>query len=98
MNRVSPQALVDPRAYFTDFDHRIVETSRNHVLLRKKAERKLKVLLLLKSHIVCAASHLATRFAYELFMENPVLFTTEAIMPAFRADKTELSELWLISD
>lgn len=94
MNRITPQALIGPRVYFTDFDHRIVERSRNPALLRRKGERKLKVLLLLKGRIVCAASHLATRFAFDFFRENPALLTNDAIIPAFRADKTNLSELF----
>lgn len=94
MKRIDPKTLRGPRAYFTDFDHRIVTRSTNLTALRTKGERKLKVLLLLKGRIVCAASHLATRFAYEFFRANPVLLTKGAIIPAFRSDKSDLSELF----
>lgn len=94
MKRIDPQTLVGPRAYFTDFDHRLVARCRNLDLLKKRGERKLKVLLLLKGRIVCAASHLATKFAYDFFRAHPSLLTSEAITPAFRADKTDISELF----
>jgi hypothetical protein len=60
MERIDPKSLVGPRAYFTDFDHRIVERTRDLPRLRKAGERKLKGLLLVKGQIVCAAAHLAT--------------------------------------
>lgn len=94
MERINPRTLSGPRAYFTDFDHRIVARTKNLAALRKKGERKLKALLLLKGHIVCAASHLATRFAYDFFRENTVLFRSEAMIPALRSDKSDLSELF----
>jgi hypothetical protein len=94
VERINPRTLSGPRAYFTDFDHRIVARTKNLAALRKKGERKLKALLLLKGHIVCAASHLATRFAYDFFRENTVLFRSEAMIPALRSDKSDLSELF----
>lgn len=94
MKRVDPKTFGGPRAYFTDFDHRIVARTNNLRVLKLKGERKLKALLLLKGHIVCAASHLATGFAYEFFAEHPILLTSGAIMPAFRSDKSDLSELF----
>lgn len=94
MKRIAPQTLVGPRAYFTGFDHRLVARCRNRALFQRKAERKLKVLLLLKGKIVCAASHLATRFAYDFFRENSALLTSGAIVPAFQADKADISELF----
>ncbi|WP_289020586.1 hypothetical protein [uncultured Desulfobacter sp.] len=94
MIRVDPKSFCGPRAYFTDFDHRIVSRSRNLDTIKLKGERKLKALLLLKGQIVCAASHLSTRFAYEFFKDNPILLVSEAIVPAFRSDKTDFSELF----
>ena len=94
MKRINPSSFSGPRAYFTDFDHRIVTRTSNLQTLKRKGERKLKALLLLKGQIVCAASHLATRFAYEFFEINPILLTSGAIIPAFRSDKTDLSELF----
>lgn len=94
MKRVDPQTLSGPRAYFTDFDRRIVERTSDPGLLRRKVERKLKILLLLKGCIVCAASHLATRFAYHFFKDNPALLTDGVILPALRSDMDEISELF----
>lgn len=94
MIRIDPKSLRGPRAYFTDFDHRIVSRSRNFNTIRIKGERKLKALLILKGQIVCAASHLATPFAYNFFKENPILLTNGAILPAFRSDKTDIEELF----
>ena len=94
MIRVDPKTFCGPRAYFTDFDHRIVSRSRNSNAIKLKGERKLKALLVLKGQIVCAASHLSTRFAYEFFKDNPILLTSGAIVPAFRSDRTDFSELF----
>ena len=94
MIRINPKSLRGPRAYFTDFDHRIIYRTRNIGAIKLKGERKLKALLILKGQIVCAASHLSTRFAYEFFKDNPILLTSGAIIPAFRSDKTDLSELF----
>ncbi|WP_319574559.1 hypothetical protein [uncultured Desulfobacter sp.] len=94
MIRIDPKSFCGPRAYFTDFDHRIVSRAKNLKTIKLKGERKLKALLLLKGQIICAASHLATRFAYEFFKDNPILLTSEAIVPAFRSDKTDISELF----
>lgn len=94
MKRLDPKSLSGPRAYFTDFDPLIIERAKDLETLRKKGERRLKALLLLKGHIVCAASHLANRFAYDFFGNNPVLLTSEAVKPAFRSDKSDLSELF----
>jgi hypothetical protein len=73
MKRIDPQTFKGPRAYFTNFDYRIVERTRNREKLRQDIERKLKILLLTKNTIVCAASHLTSEFAYQLFRENPIL-------------------------
>ncbi|MCK4814422.1 hypothetical protein KA005_01525, partial [bacterium] len=94
MLRIEPNTFRGPRAYFTDFDHRIVNRTKNISAIKQKGSRKLKALLILKGKIVCAASHLATRFAYEFFRENPILLTSGAIIPAFRIDKTDIGELF----
>jgi hypothetical protein len=94
MIRINPKSIKGPRAYFTDFDHRIINRTRNLTTIKIRGERKLKTLLILKGHIVCAASHLATRFAYRFFRANPILLTSGAIIPAFRSDKSDLSELF----
>jgi len=70
MKRINPNILVGPRSYFTSFDYRIVKRSKNLDFLKREVERKLKLLLLIKSQITCAASHLTSTFAYEIFKET----------------------------
>jgi len=94
MKRIKPESFRGPRAYFTGFDYRIISRTKNHTLLKKTIERKLKVLLLLKSNVVCAASHLASRFAYGFFKDNPELLSQGYIIPAFRSDKHQIEELF----
>lgn len=94
MERIDPHSFRGPRAYFTAFDYRIVERTRNRDKLHREVERKLKALLLLKSHIVCAASHLTSRFAYEIFAICPELLSESHIIPAFRVDKQTIDELF----
>jgi len=86
MKRISPNKLNGPRAYFTDFDHEIIKRTKNKKLLEKNIERKLKVLLLTKSNIVCAASHLKSDFAYKFFKKNNILLEENLIYPALRND------------
>ncbi len=94
MDRIYPVEFKGPRAYFTAFDYRIVARTSNLDRLRREVERKLKALLLLKSTIVCAASHLASAFAYDIFRGCPQLLSEGVIIPAFREDKKELEELF----
>jgi len=94
MERIDPSTFRGPRAYFTSFDPRIVERTHNREKLRRDVERKLKVLLLVKSNVVCAASHLASSFVYAIFKDNPELLSEGHIIPAFRVDKQDLSELF----
>ncbi|HMB42118.1 MAG TPA: hypothetical protein VKM37_09075 [Balneolaceae bacterium] len=93
MDRLDPYLFKGPRTYFTDFDHRIVVRSKDTELLRIQAERKLKLLLLIKANIVCAASHLATEFAYNIFRENSRLISEGHIIPALRKDKDSFTDL-----
>lgn len=94
MERISPQEFTGPRAYFTAFDYRIVARRKNLQAFRRSVERKLKALLLLKSKIVCAASHLTSKFTYEFFKDNPFLLSQGHVIPAFRSDRKALEELF----
>ncbi|MFV9644497.1 MAG: hypothetical protein ACNYWU_01615 [Desulfobacterales bacterium] len=94
MKRLKPESFTGPRSYFTDFDHRIVARTVNLSQLRINAERKLKLLLLIKSKIICAASHLATEFAYDILKDNPRLLIEGHVVPALRKDKNNISELF----
>lgn len=94
MQHIKPTQFEGPRAYFTNFDHRIVTRSSDKGKLRQEVERRLKILLLTKSTIVCAASHLTSDFTYQLFRSNPVLLNQGLITPALRDDKADVSELF----
>lgn len=94
MKRITPVDLYGPRCYFTNFDYRITARTANLSEFRHDVERKLKVLLLLKSRIVCAASHLTSDFVFDFFRDNPELIAESHIIPAIRVDKSEISSLF----
>jgi len=87
MERIEPDSFSGPRAYFTDFDYKIVQFKHNKEAYRREIERKLKIIFLTKNTVVCAASHLTHKFAYELFKDNPILLNNGMIIPALRDDK-----------
>lgn len=87
MENINPKALTGPRSYFTNFDHRIVGRSPDLDSLKIDVERNLKVLLLFKSKVVCAASHLVTPFAYSILKDCPELIRESHIIPALRSGK-----------
>jgi len=94
MERIDSLNLSGANAYFTNFDNRIVSTTSDKEYLTKSIERTLKVLLLTKNNVVCAASHLTNDIAFKLLSENKVLLNKQLIIPAFRSDKTEIAELF----
>jgi hypothetical protein len=95
MERIKSIDLRGANAYFTNFDNRIVASTANKNSLIKSVERTLKVLLLTKNNVVCAASHLTNDLTYKLLSENKILLEKQLIIPAFRADKKEISELFI---
>jgi hypothetical protein len=92
MNRLLPDSFSGPRVYFTGFDHRIVSNVTNEEVFGKTIERRLKLLLLHKTTMVCAASHLKTEFAFRFFMKHPVLLNKSLIIPALRTDKNSIKD------
>lgn len=94
MKRIDPNTFSGPRTYFTAFDHRIVERADDLQKLRKEVERKLKILLLIKSTITCGASHLTSDFTYSIFKDNPLLLNEGHIIPALSNDKKDIAELF----
>lgn len=94
MIRIDGSDLQGASAYFTSFDNRIVTSTRDFERLSREVERKLKILLLTKNNVVCAASHLVNPVAFKLLFNNPILFEKELIIPAFRSDKDDISELF----
>lgn len=92
MERVNPADFKGPRAYFTDFDYKIVRFKYNKKQCRKEVERRLKIILLTKNTVVCAASHLTHQFAYTLFKDNPILLEENMVIPALRRDKDHVTD------
>ncbi|MEM3827968.1 MAG: hypothetical protein QXP36_01955 [Conexivisphaerales archaeon] len=90
MRRIDPSTFNGPRAYFTDFDYTIVRFKHDAEVYRREVERRLKIILLTKRTVVCAASHLASKFAYGIFKDNPILLTKKMVMPALRKDKEHI--------
>jgi hypothetical protein len=92
MERIDPINFQGPRAYFTDFDYKIVRFKQNKEAYKREVERRLKVILLTKNTVVCAASHLTHGFAYNLLKDNPILLTESMIVPALRKDKEHITD------
>lgn len=92
MKRINPVSFYGPRAYFTDIDEKIVRFKQDKEIYKKEIERRLKIILLIKNTVVCAASHLTHEFAYTFFRNNPILFEKNMIIPALRRDKQYVTE------
>lgn len=94
MERIEASSFQGPRAYFTNFDYRIVSRSEDTDALVREIERRIKVMLLTKGTIVCAASHLTSQFAFDLFQKHPILLTESLVIPALRRDKEDISAVF----
>lgn len=94
MQRIEVTNLKGINCYFTNFDNRIVSETIDKDNLKRRCERTLKVLLLTKNNVVCAASHLTNEISYEILSKNPIILEKEMLIPAFRIDKTDISELF----
>jgi hypothetical protein len=92
MERINPASFYGPRAYFTDFDYRIMPFKRDKEVYRREVERRLKILLLTKNTVRCAASHMVNEFAYNLFKDNPILLTEKMIIPGLRKDLEHITD------
>jgi len=92
MERIKPINFQGPRAYFTDFDYKIVRFKHHKEAYRREVERRLKVILLTKNTVVCAASHLTHEFAYNFFKDNPILLTESMVLPALRRNIEHITD------
>lgn len=90
--RIDPQSLKGPRAYFTAWDYRIARSAKAPQLAKRSASRKLKALLLIKSRIAFAASHLDSSIAQSILMDEPRLLSDGILLPALRADRASLED------
>jgi hypothetical protein len=96
MRRISPTDFQGPRAYFTAFDPKIIAGS-DHSNIRRNCERRLKLLLLLKTHVVCAVSHLKSPIAVDLFKQNPFLLNQGHVVPAIRDSVSSIADAFVVS-
>jgi hypothetical protein len=90
MNRMLAADLLGPRAYFTGFDQNFLNRAGNKEAYVKNIERRLKLLLLLKTHLVCAASHLSSDVAQTILTTHPYLLDSGLIVPALRVGKENI--------
>lgn len=91
MNRIKPNELRANRVYFTEFDRvtysQVAWTPDDVEGIRLGLVRKLKLLALLKGHVVIAASHLLeSELAREVILPHPQLFSEHIVVPALRAE------------
>jgi len=94
MDRIQPITLKGPRSYFTSFDPEIIARTSDVDSLKIEVERKLKLLLLVKSIVVCPASHLASDLAFSIFRDSPILLNQGLVIPALRSDKGSLEDVF----
>lgn len=89
MKSVTPDELAVHRAFFTEFD-RYCDPSQwrnesSRVAITLFFERKLKLLILTKAHVVIAASQLLeSPFAHNLLQNHTILLTSGAIIPSMK--------------
>lgn len=92
MERINPLSFSGPRAYITDFDYRAVRFIEDVNFHTREVERRLKIILLTKNVVVCAASHLSHEFAFNFLKKNPILLEKNMIIPALRTDKQDVTD------
>lgn len=97
MKSVSPDAIHASRVYFTEFDRvtysQVAWTAADVEVIRQNMERKLKLVSLIKGHVVIAASHLLeSELAHEVLFPHPRLFSEGVIVPALRGEFTKFEE------
>ncbi len=91
MRFVSPESVKLSRAYFTDLDRvtysQVAWSEDDLEGLRASLMRKLKLLVLVKGHVVIATSHLLeSELAHEILLPHPRLFSEGVIVPALRSE------------
>lgn len=93
MKSVYPESINASRVYFTEFDRvtytQVAWTATDIEAIRRNMERKLKLVALIKGHVVIVASHLLeSELAHEVLLPHPRLFSEGVIVPALRAEFT----------
>ncbi|MBK7106644.1 MAG: hypothetical protein IPH62_15325 [Ignavibacteriae bacterium] len=97
MKSVKPEELFKHRVFFTEFD-RITHSdlfmnSDSKLIQIIQIERKLKLYILTKAHIVIATSQLLeSPIAHEIIFNNPNLLKSETIIPSLRVEYKDASD------
>ncbi len=97
MKFVSPESITLSRVYFTEFDRvtysQVAWTEADVEAIRLNMERRLKLVAMIKGHVIIAASHLIeSELAHEVLLEHPRLFSEGVIVPALRTEFTGFQE------
>lgn len=97
MKYINPDLVSKSRVYFTEFDRvtysQVAWTTEDVENIKLSLERKLKLLALIKGHVVIAASHLIeSELAHEIFLLHPRLFSDGLIIPALRSEFASFKE------
>ena len=97
MKSVKPDELAIHRAFFTEFDRYGDPIQwRNEIerlAIAKLFERKLKLLILTKAHIVVAASQLLkSPFAHDILLSHPLLLESGAIVSSMKLGHNSSAE------
>ncbi len=87
MKSVEPNDLISHRVFFTEFDryNTIYHWENSKSGIQRLLERKLKLLILTKGHVVIAASQLLeSPFAHNLLIKHPSLLNSGALVSSMK--------------
>ncbi len=87
--KLNSNQLIGANAYFTGFDDFALK-GKHKEKVKRKIERDLKILLLSKNNVVCAASHIVNPISFDIIWSNPELLTENMLKPALRKDKAHI--------
>jgi len=91
MKLVSTDSLLSSRVYLTVFDRvtysQVAWTPQDIESIRMSLARQLKFIIMIKGHVVVAASHLLeSELAQEILCSHPRLFSEGIVVPALRSE------------
>lgn len=95
MKSVTPEDLMDHRVFFTEFD-RYCDPAlwvSDRDVIAGIIERKLKLLLITKSHVLAAASQLLeSPFAHDILLKHPALLRSGALVSSMKLENPTTTE------
>ncbi len=87
MRSVEPKDLIAHRVFFTEFDryNTLHHWDNSRSGIKRLLDRKLKLLILTKGHVVVASSQLLeSPFAHDLIMKQPALLSSGALVSSMK--------------